>query len=335
MKKNSSKVNNSINNESDKKENPKLKLFTALNNINDEINIKIDSKDNLFNNKLNLDCFINKKPTTSGTKSPEKFVNKAINNNFISPPTNKDESFHPFIKTETNNEQKNLRKINKIKEKNIKTDPRQLMKYINSDNNNSRNSKSKYSENNNKSIKENSETNYLKKLEYIKDNDNIEESNNNFIEMNKKITVYNLENDDKLLLKDLENKNALSITDISSLNKKNIVNYNISLSNFDPKKLINYYLYLEDEYRKEEMEINKLKIDAEKLKKEYLNLKRNEMNQNKEKNDEDNNKLSNIRSKNNYSTLSLGKLGPASRYQNDLNFFEDLIIKMNDELKNI
>ena len=83
------------------------------------------------------------------------------------------------------------------------------------------------------------------------------------------------------------------------------------------------------------MEINKLKIDAEKLKKEYLNLKRNEMNQNKEKNDEDNNKLSNIRSKNNYSTLSLGKLGPASRYQNDLNFFEDLIIKMNDELKNI
>ena len=351
--KSSEKNKNSLNNESDKKEsnkkeNPKLKLLSALNNINDEINVKIDSKDKLFNtNKFNLDCFINKQSLSSSrTKSPEKFVNKITKKNYISPPINKEESFQPFVKTETSNEQtKNLRKINKIKDKsNIRTDPKQLMKYINSEN--SKFSKSKYSENN-KSINKNIENNSIKKIVYINKNDKNEEikqsSNNNYIEEGKKITLYNLENEDKLLLKDLESKNALLITDISSLNKKNNVNYNISLSNFNPKTLLNYYLKLEKKYKKEQEEKNNLKIEAEGLKNEYLNIKRKEINNNKENNKDNNNidintnnyKLSDIQNQNNYSTLNLGKNNPASRYLNDLNYFEDLIIKMNDEIKSI
>ena len=54
-----------------KENNTKLKLFTALNNINDEINVKIDSKEKFKNAILNLDCFINK-PSSRKIKTSEE-----------------------------------------------------------------------------------------------------------------------------------------------------------------------------------------------------------------------------------------------------------------------
>ena len=51
-----------VTNEEEEKKgnNTKLKLLAALNNINDEINVIIDSKDRYKNPNLNLDCFINR-----------------------------------------------------------------------------------------------------------------------------------------------------------------------------------------------------------------------------------------------------------------------------------
>ena len=65
------KLINNVNNDNIKIENPKVKLINALNNINDEINVIIDSKDKLvINNHLNLDCFI--KPQSSMSSNTVK-----------------------------------------------------------------------------------------------------------------------------------------------------------------------------------------------------------------------------------------------------------------------
>ena len=150
------KKSSSVDKLSINKENPKLKLFMALNNINDEINVKIDSKDNLFINNLNLDCFLNRQSSlpSDRTVSPEKFINnKKYKKNFISPFNTNEDKINPFAKTEESREQKNIRKINKINNNdinsNIKSDQNQFMKYVNSSKNSRRVSKSKISKSDN------------------------------------------------------------------------------------------------------------------------------------------------------------------------------------------
>ena len=317
------------------RDNPKLKLFAALNNINDEINVEIDSKDRLANNNLNLDCFLNKQSSMSSNsiKSPEVFINNKNNKKiFISLPSNKEDDLNPFAKTENSNDRRNLRKINKINSfinnnnanSNIKTDPNHLKKYINSSQN-SKMSKSKNSDINN-NINKNTVPNiiYINKLDNGNGIENIE--NGEIVDSTKKITLYNLNGEDKLLLKDMEKNNALLVTDISSLNKKNIVNYNISLSNFNIKKLLDYYLYLINENEKEQIKFNNLKHEVGELREDYLKLKKSEINNSKESNS--------IFDEKNLDIINIGNLSPVSRYKNDLKFFENLMIKMNNEIKN-
>ena len=52
----------------------------------------------------------------------------------------------------------------------------------------------------------------------------------------------------------MEDKDALVISDISSLNKKNITNYNITISNFKIQKILEYYFSLLKLYEKEKNE---------------------------------------------------------------------------------
>ena len=306
------------------KENPKLKLFMALNNINDEINVKIDSKDNLMINKLNLDCFLNRQPSLASdrTVSPEKFINnKKYKNNFISPFNSNDNDVKLFTKTEERGEQKNLRKINKINKKdintNIKSDQNQYMKYVNSSPNSRKIYKSKNSKSDN--INDKMSINSVPSIIYRNKLDiGSEIDDNDIIEKNKKITLHNLNKEDKLFLKDMESNNALLVTDISSLNKKNIINYNISLSNFNIRKLLNYYISLVNLNEKERIELNNLKDEVGEMREVYKKEKKSEINTNREE-----------------SNLDIGILSPAERYKNDLNFFEHLINKMNNEIKDV
>ena len=306
------------------KENPKLKLFMALNNINDEINVKIDSKDNLMINKLNLDCFLNRQPSLASdrTVSPEKFINnKKYKNNFISPFNSNDNDVKLFTKTEERGEQKNLRKINKINKKdintNIKSDQNQYMKYVNSSPNSRKIYKSKNSKSDN--INDKMSINSVPSIIYRNKLDiGSEIDDNDIIEKNKKITLHNLNKEDKLFLKDMESNNALLITDISSLNKKNIINYNISLSNFNIRKLLNYYISLVNLNEKERIELNNLKNEVGEMREVYKKEKKIEIDTNREE-----------------SNLDIGILSPAERYKNDLNFFEHLINKMNNEIKDV
>ena len=333
-KKKSYNIRDKENKENDaiKSENPKTKLLNALNNINDEINVVIDSKDQLINNNLNLDIFIKKKSSKSSscTKSPDKFINVKpnIKNKYISPITDKDDE-KPIIKTETSNDNRNLRKINKIISKdiieNIKTEPRQLNKYINSSLS-SQISKSKNSEFNmiNTKISKNSYHNIINSSNQDKEKE-IKIENNS--DAKNKITLHNLNTEDKILIKDMEDKDALVISDISSLNKKNITNYNITISNFKIQKILEYYFSLLKLYEKEKNENMDLENEIRELKSRYLDMKKNELSTNSRK-DSDRLNNSTIR------TISVGKYGPLSRYQNDLNFFKDLIFKMNDEIKN-
>ena len=306
------------------KENPKLKLFMALNNINVEINVKIDSKDNLMINKLNLDCFLNRQPSLASdrTVSPEKFINnKKYKNNFISPFNSNDNDVKLFTKTEERGEQKNLRKINKINKKdintNIKSDQNQYMKYVNSSPNSRKIYKSKNSKSDN--INDKMSINSVPSIIYRNKLDiGSEIDDNDIIEKNKKITLHNLNKEDKLFLKDMESNNALLVTDISSLNKKNIINYNISLSNFNIRKLLNYYISLVNLNEKERIELNNLKDEVGEMREVYKKEKKSEINTNREE-----------------SNLDIGILSPAERYKNDLNFFEHLINKMNNEIKDV
>ena len=306
------------------KENPKLKLFMALNNINDEINVKIDSKDNLMINKLNLDCFLNRQPSLASdrTVSPEKFINnKKYKNNFISPFNSNDNDVKLFTKTEERGEQKNLRKINKINKKdintNIKSDQNQYMKYVNSSPNSRKIYKSKNSKSDN--INDKMSINSVPSIIYRNKLDiGSEIDDNDIIEKNKKITLHNLNKEDKLFLKDMESNNALLVTDISSLNKKNIINYNISLSNFNIRKLLNYYISLVNLNEKERIELNNLKNEVGEMREVYKKEKKIEIDTNREE-----------------SNLDIGILSPAERYKNDLNFFEHLINKMNNEIKDV
>ena len=197
------------------------------------------------------------------------------------------------------------------------------MKYINSSQG-SQSSKNKKSEINDK-INKNNKTNIIYMNKKAKEKENDTENSENF-DQSKKLTLYNLENDDKLLLKALENKNALSITDISSLNKKNIVNYNISLSDFNIKNILKYYIYLLNEKEKGQIELNDLKKEVGELREDYLKVKKDEINNSKAN--------SNILDDKNFDTINIEKLSPVSRYKNDIKFFENLIIKMNNEIKN-
>ena len=83
--------------EEEKKQNlTKLKLFTALNNINDEINVKIDSKEKFRNPLLNLDCFINR-PSSRKNKTD-------INNNYTNDKENIIEKVDSNLSLKTINE---------------------------------------------------------------------------------------------------------------------------------------------------------------------------------------------------------------------------------------
>ena len=336
----SSKKKNSSNNEEKedkdtntiRSENPKIKLLNALNNINDEINVVIDSKEQLINTNLNLDVFIKKKSPKSSnmTKSPDKFVNVKpnIKNKYISPILDTDQD-KPLIKTETSNDNRNIRKINRIISKdlieNIKTEPRQYNKYINSSQS-SQISKSKNSEFNNINSKI-SRSSYQNNLIYTTKQDK-EIKIETVIDTKNKLTLHNLNTEDKILIKDMEDKNALIVSDVSSLNKKNITNYNITIGNFKIKKILEYYFCLLNEYENEKNDNIDLENEVIELKSRYLEMKKNEMSTNSRGKESDRLNNSTMR------TISVGKHGPLSRYQNDLNFFKDLIVKMNNEIKN-
>ena len=83
-----------------------------------------------------------------------------------------------------------------------------------------------------------------------------------------------------------------------------------------------------NEYEKEKNENIELENEVTELKSRYLEMKKNEMSTNSRGRESDRLNNSTIR------TISVGKYGPLSRYQNDLNYFKDLIVKMNDEIKN-
>ena len=146
--------------------------------------------------------------------------------------------------------------------------------------------------------------------------------------MKNKLTLHNLNTEDKILIKDMEDKNALIVSDVSSLNKKNITNYNITIGNFKIKKILEYYFCLLNEYEKEKNDNIDLENEVIELKSRYLEMKKNEMSTNSRGKESDRLNNSTMR------TISVGKHGPLSRYQNDLNFFKDLIVKMNNEIKN-
>ena len=162
--------------------------------------------------------------------------------------------------------------------------------------------------------------------------------------MNNKITLYNLDNEDKLFLKNLERKNTFIITDISSLNNKNIKNYNITLSKFDIKKLLTYYISLVQENKKEQISLINLKNNISEMKEQLLNNKNNDININKEKNNnkeiENKRNLSNMNNKeyNIQYNIKYNKEDNSnilSRYEKDLNYFEGLINNINEEIKKI
>ena len=102
------------------------------------------------------------------------------------------------------------------------------------------------------------------------------------------------------------------------LNKKNIVNYNISLSDFNIKNILKYYIYLLNEKEKGQIELNDLKKEVGELREDYLKVKKDEINNSKAN--------SNILDDKNFDTINIEKLSPVSRYKNDIKFFENLII---------
>ena len=373
--------------EEEKKENiTKLKLYAALNNINDEINVKIDSKDRFKNTALNLDSFINRPAsrknktaennlyTNSDENSLEKtgskkslknndnnnilinqkedylnnYINKENKNNIepndiynntnkrnrnspeyndknknnenlkkiISLSLNKEELKLPIFKTDDDNKKKK----DKFGESNLKTDPH--FNYINN-------------KNDNKNINNADKIPKPEYLENKKNEDfrNLSNTKNNNKTLNKKLTLYNLDNDDKLLLKNMEKNFAFIITDISFLNKKKISNYNISLNSFDIQKILNYYIYLVQENKKEQIAVINLKNNITELKDEFVNINKDNKLENNKNPENENNKLKEIRNYNNYNKI--GNSDILTRYQQDLNYFEDLINNMNKEIKDI
>ena len=384
--------------EEEKKENiTKLKLYAALNNINDEINVKIDSKDRFKNTALNLDSFINR-PASRKNKTAENnlysnsdenslektgskkslknndnnnllinqkedylnnYINKENKNNkpndiynnnnkrnrnsreyndknknnenlkkIISLSLNKEELKLPIFKTDDDN---NKKEKDKYEESNLKTEPYPHFNYINNKNDWKVNNKA----NNNKNINNADKIPKPEYLENKKNEDfrNLSNTKNNNKTLNKKLTLYNLDNDDKLLLKNMEKNFAFIITDISFLNKKKISNYNISLNSFDIQKILKYYIYLVKENKKEQIAVINLQNNITELKDEFVNINKGNKLENNKNPENENNKLKEIRNYNNYNKF--GNSDILTRYQQDLNYFEDLINNMNKEIKDI
>ena len=340
----------------------KLKLFTALNNINDEINVKIDSKDKFKNIPLNLDCFINRPSSRKNKTTINNYINTSSSNDIIENQNNNSEYNNNNKENEIkdNNNNKNLNNIislslNNKTENNEKDNKDNLDK--NNDINNNTNIKTTpmYNYNNINEINDgnnyvNNEnninnTNYsqnkiFKEIPKPKKIFNTDNKNTNY-DLNQKLTLRNIDDEDKSFLKNMERKNAFIISDISSLNGKNINNYNISLTSFDIKKLINYYIYLVLENKKEQIAVMNLKNSLPDLKEKINNIKKNETsnklenNKNKDKEKEKENinlKDANIENK---SYNKLDNLDILSRYQEDLNFFEELFNNFNEEIKKI
>jgi len=156
----------------------------------------------------------------------------------------------------------------------------------------------------------------------------------------KKITLYNLDNEDKSFLKNMEKNNSFIITDISFLNKKNVTNYNISLSNLDIIKMLKYYIYLVQENKKEQLAVMNLKNNIPQLKEQLLNIKKNEINNKKLQNNNNIRQINNLSKNkninlniNNYSSIDNSDI--LERYQNDIKYFSELINNINEEMKNI
>ena len=382
------------NNEEDEKKenNTKLKLLAALNNINDEINVIIDSKDRNINPNLNLDCFINRpskknKTVINRNLNNEDALKKFINNDKIikSNKTNKDnqqninfnneinindnggiintcekndnqnnnqnnnnnQEIFNFVSTENkndtepNNDEKNNKTLNdlvslSVKNDDLKEPPLQKIE------NNEMNNKELNKENNNNNIIQSNSKNPVNRYENIYNNfnenysPNIKSGKKNLIE---KLTLYNLDNEDKILLKNMERNSSFVITDISSLNKKDITNYNISLSGFDIRKILNYYIFLVKQNKKEQISLMNLKNYVSDLKNNLSTNKNNEYNNKLDKN---NNKEDEIKKNNDLNKpKNLNKKDYIqnkdilSRYQKDLKFFEEQINNMNEILKNI
>ena len=402
-----------VTNEEEEKKgnNTKLKLLAALNNINDEINVIIDSKDRYKNPNLNLDCFINR-PSKKNKTVVNKNINNdndlqkfIVNNNNLNNNTYKndlDDIINSYKEgkdsinnenvydinnindnnnlvfnfkstenkddTEPNNDEKYNKTLNDLISLSVKKEDINDQTKKNGDNNeNEMNNKDKIEElnininniNNNNNIK----SNYIKPLDRYENNNNNDFSENyskpqdskNYEKLekiqekipekilknnlNEKITLYNLDNDDKTLLKNMERNSSFIITDISSLNKKDITNYNISLSRFDIKKILNYYFFLVKENKKEQISLMNFKNNLSDLKNNLSASKKDEFNnkyenikekENKTKNYIKNNNLNNI--KNMKNNIGIDVL---SRYQKDLNFFEEQINNLDKELKNI
>ena len=398
-----------VTNEEEEKKgnNTKLKLLAALNNINDEINVIIDSKDRFKNPNLNLDCFINR-PSKKNKTVVNKNINNdndlqkfIVNNNNLNNNTYKndlDDIINSYKEgkdsinnenvfdinnindnnnlvfnfkstenkddTEPNNDEKYNKTLNDLISLSVKKEDINDQTKKNGDNNeNEMNNKDKIEELNININNNNIKSNYIKPLDRYENNNNNDFSENyskpqdskNYEKLekiqekipekilknnlNEKITLYNLDNDDKTLLKNMERNSSFIITDISSLNKKDITNYNISLSRFDIKKILNYYFFLVKENKKEQISLMNFKNNLSDLKNNLSASKKDEFNnkyenikekENKTKNYIKNNNLNNI--KNMKNNIGIDVL---SRYQKDLNFFEEQINNLDKELKNI
>ena len=95
-----------------KENNTKKKLFTALNNINDEINVKIDSKDKFKNTVLDLNYYINR-PSLLMKKNTFEKNNESFNdnnnlsnnnNNNINNNNNNNNNYNANYKNDENND---------------------------------------------------------------------------------------------------------------------------------------------------------------------------------------------------------------------------------------
>ena len=97
----------------------------------------------------------------------------------------------------------------------------------------------------------------------------------------------------------MEKNFAFIITDISFLNKKKISNYNISLNSFDIQKILNYYIYLVQENKKEQIAVINLQNNITELKDEFVNINKHNKLENNKNPENENNNLKEIRNYNN------------------------------------
>ena len=301
--------NKEINN---KKATTKMKLFNALNNMNDELNVKIDSKEK-FKNAFNLNCFINKPKNSLTETNKEKYqlnnlTNDNVNMSINSPFSDKNMNMY-------NTDNKDNKDMNFYNTDNKDISPSNTYHKDNKDNNlnNTYDKNNKDNNLNNPDDKDNKDMNLYNTDNKDMSNNNTDNKNyrnfkknenydNEMIpveklvenEQNKSpkiITLRNLDEDDKEILEDMEKNKVFKLNDIyCSIKPNNPPCYDISVHKFNIKQLLNYYLYLIQQ-------IEKLKNNNNFTKDSNYKIQQS-LSSNDKKNNGDNNKNLKIRNNN-------------------------------------